>query len=134
MSGIISGNMVGGAAPLKTLVITDDEGNELVGVVTGQETIFTANDNDVTKGKIYATDKGISVGTKEMPPYIYAIIDNSGLCYEVRCTSMNCDDVSGYIFINEYASGYLEKYYNTDDGRWYLEPSFVTEWSYNDEI
>lgn len=69
MSGIISGNMVGGAAPLRTLIITDADGNEVVGVVTGSEVVFTAKDNDVREGMVYASDNGVSVGTKNIPAY-----------------------------------------------------------------
>ena len=39
----------------KTFVLTDSEGNELTGVVVGEETVFTANANTggvVTNGKI----------------------------------------------------------------------------------
>lgn len=66
MSGIICGNMVGGAAPLKTLIIEDADGNQLAGVVVGSEVIFTAVDEDVRKGKVYASDNGVSVGTLEV--------------------------------------------------------------------
>lgn len=69
MSGIISGNMVGGAAPLKTLIITDADGNEFTGIVTGNEVIFTATDNDVREGMVYASDGGVSTGTKDIPIY-----------------------------------------------------------------
>ena len=66
MSGAIFGNMIGGTAPLKTVTIVDEEGNELVGVITGSEVIFTAVDSDVRKGKVYASDNGISTGTLEV--------------------------------------------------------------------
>lgn len=69
MNGIISGNMVGGAAPLRTLILTDADGNEFTGVVTGQEVVFTATDNDVREGLVYASDEGISTGTKNIPGY-----------------------------------------------------------------
>lgn len=66
MSGIIAGNMVGGAAPIKTFKIVDSDNNEYIGVVVGSEVIFTATDNDVLAGKVYAGDKGVSVGTLEI--------------------------------------------------------------------
>lgn len=70
MSNVIYGNMVGGgAAPLKTLILEDESGNEVIGVVTGSEVIFTATDNDVRKDMIYASDNGVSIGTKVIPAY-----------------------------------------------------------------
>jgi hypothetical protein len=69
MSKIV-GNMAGCYSPLgKTFVITDENGNELTGVVTAQEKIFTATDNDVREGMVYATDSGASIGTKDIPAY-----------------------------------------------------------------
>ncbi len=66
----ISGNLVGSYSQLgKTLVLVDNSGNELTGVIVGQETIFTAGDNDVREGKIYASDDGVSTGTKYIPGY-----------------------------------------------------------------
>lgn len=66
MSGAIYGNMIGGAAPLRTIKIIDEEGNELIGIVTGSEVIFTAVDEDVRRGKVYASDNGVSVGTLDV--------------------------------------------------------------------
>ena len=61
--------------------------------------------------------------------YNYALIDETGWCYEVRSTSMNCDDLEGFIPIPVYNPDYMEKYYNVADGKWYLEDSFATEWT-----
>ena len=70
MSGIISGNMVGGAAPLRTLKLVDSDGTELLGVVVDNEVVFTADaDNDIRNGKIAATDAGVVTGTKIFPFY-----------------------------------------------------------------
>ena len=66
MSGAIFGNMIGGVAPLRTVILVDDDGNEVVGIITDSEVVFTAEDSDVRKGKIYASDKGVSVGTLEI--------------------------------------------------------------------
>lgn len=60
--------------------------------------------------------------------YNYALIDETGWCYEVRTTSRNCDGWDGYISIPEYSYAYMDKYYNIADGKWYLEASFSTEW------
>ena len=60
--------------------------------------------------------------------YNYAFVDETGYCYEVRTTSRNCDGMEGYIRIPEYNPDYLEKYYNQENGKWYLEETFSTEW------
>lgn len=66
----ISGNLVGSYSQLgKTFILTDENGNELTGVVVNQETIFTAHDNDVREGMVYASDEGVSTGTKNIPAY-----------------------------------------------------------------
>ena len=66
----ISGNLVGSYSQIgKTFVIQDDDGNEVMAVVTDQEQIFTATDNDVRLGMTYASDAGVSTGTKESPIY-----------------------------------------------------------------
>lgn len=66
---MINGNMIGGSAPLKTVKLVDENGGEILGVVVDQETIFTATDNDVREGFVYAGDSGVSIGTKEIPAY-----------------------------------------------------------------
>jgi hypothetical protein len=61
---MISGNLVGSYSSLgKTVIFVDENGNEIMGVVVGQETVLTANDNDVREGKVYASNEGVSVGT-----------------------------------------------------------------------
>ena len=66
----IMGNMVGGAAPLKTLIIEDENGTEMVGVVTGSEVVFTANSaKDIREGTVAATEEGIITGSKRIPSY-----------------------------------------------------------------
>ena len=64
---MISGNMVGSYSQIgKTFTLVDENGNEITGVIVDQETVFTATDNDVIKGKIYASNDGVSVGTLEI--------------------------------------------------------------------
>jgi len=58
----IYGNAVGGTAPIKTLIMTDEDGNEITGVVTGSEVIFDATPADVRIGKKFASNEGIQVG------------------------------------------------------------------------
>lgn len=64
---MIVGNMVGSYSSIgKTYILEDNDGNEFVGVVVDSEVIFTAVDSDVRKGKVYASDEGVSVGTLEV--------------------------------------------------------------------
>ena len=63
----ISGNMVGAYSSIgKTFTLVDKDGNEIVGVIVDKEVIFTATDADVVKGKVYASEDGVSVGTLEI--------------------------------------------------------------------
>lgn len=67
---MISGNMVGSYSQMgKTFILMDENGNEITGVVVDQEAMFTAGDNDVREGMIYASDSGVSTGTKNIPAY-----------------------------------------------------------------
>ena len=121
----ILGNMVGSYSQIgKTFIFADSDGNELTGVIADKMTILDVTDGDVRKGVIYAGDEGICVGTLEMPSYIYALIDDTGLCHEVCGTSKNYNDVNGYVAISRYDSSYINKYYNVNDGQWYLDASF----------
>lgn len=67
----IMGNMVGAYSSIgKTLIIEDENGNQLTGVVTDKEVIFTAQaDKDIREGTVAATDAGIVTGTKVIPSY-----------------------------------------------------------------
>ena len=70
MSGLISGNMVGSYSQIgKTFTIRDESGLECTAVIVDQETVFTATDNDVREGLVYASDSGVSTGSKFIPPY-----------------------------------------------------------------
>jgi hypothetical protein len=78
---MISGNMVGSYSQMgKTFIITDESGAEITGVIVGQEVLFDATDNDVREGKTYASDIGVSTGTKFIPSYVtsegYVLITN----------------------------------------------------------
>lgn len=66
----IYGNATGGFGFPKTFVFQDKDGNEIaLGVVTDQEQIFDATDNDVREGIVYASENGVSTGTKIIPVY-----------------------------------------------------------------
>ena len=58
----------------------------------------------------------------------YALVDETGLCYEVSSTSRSHDGESGWIAIPEYNEDYIDKYYNVNDGKWYEDAEFTVEW------
>lgn len=60
----IFGNVIGGgSAPLKTVILEDDFGNQMIGVVTESVQIFDAKPSDVKAGKKFVSDIGICEGT-----------------------------------------------------------------------
>lgn len=66
----ISGNLVGSYSSLgKTFILVDEDGNEITGVCVDNPVVFTAGDNDVREGMVYASDSGVSTGTKNIPAY-----------------------------------------------------------------
>ena len=69
MSKCIYGNTVGAGGLPKSYILETEDGTQLVGVLVGEETIFDATDNDVREGKTYASDNGVSTGTKFIPSY-----------------------------------------------------------------
>lgn len=67
---MIYGNMIGnGAAPLKTVIIEDVDGNQMTGVVTENVVIFDATVSDVRQNKTFASAEGIQIGEKEILEY-----------------------------------------------------------------
>lgn len=67
---IIVGNSVGGASPLKTLILEDPSGLEITGVVTESEQVLTAvASQDIREGKVAITSDGIVTGSKRIPAY-----------------------------------------------------------------
>lgn len=61
--------------------------------------------------------------------YNYAIIDlETGLCMETRSTSSERTEEE-FIPIPEYNTDYIFKYYNRENGKWYEDAAFTTEWS-----
>lgn len=67
----IVGNMAGCYSPIgKTFIIEDADGNSMTGVITEQQTLFTANAaEDIREGKVAATDAGIVTGSAVVPNY-----------------------------------------------------------------
>lgn len=120
MSNVIMGNMVGAYSQLgKTIIIQDEEGEEVTGVIVAQEAVFTATPEDVRFNKTFANDEGIQVGTQHMPQYTYAIVGSDSICIDMCGTFLSHDGEEGYISVPSYDPSYVGKYYNTADGKWY---------------
>lgn len=60
---MIYGNASGGFGMPKTLILTDSNGKEITGIVTGEQVVFDATRNDVKVGKTFASNEGIQEGT-----------------------------------------------------------------------
>ena len=61
---MICGNLIGGITAYgKTFVLVDENGNEMVGTLVDELTIFDATAEDIKIGKTAATDSGIVTGT-----------------------------------------------------------------------
>ena len=57
----------------------------------------------------------------------YALIDETGWCYEVTSTSRSHEGEEGWIAISEFNEDYLEKYYDVNTGKWFNDPEFTDE-------
>lgn len=68
----IYGNAVGGITGYgKTFILTDENGNEVIGTLVEDITIFDADPlTDIRVGKVAVTDQGVVVGSKNIPAYI----------------------------------------------------------------
>lgn len=61
---MINGNAVGGITGYgKTFILTDENGNEVVGTVVDELTVFDAEPKDVKIGKTFVSDNGVQEGT-----------------------------------------------------------------------
>lgn len=61
--------------------------------------------------------------------YKYAVIDPScgDQCIGYDDTTLESTDPN-YILIDEWLDGYLFKYYNRANGKWYYDAEFTQEW------
>lgn len=56
----------------KSYVLVDEDGNEMVGVLVSEKTVFDAGVNDVRAGKLFGTNTGVETGEKNIPSYVTA--------------------------------------------------------------
>lgn len=66
--GSIAGGKLG-EEEYETYMLVYDDGTEVPAVFVENEVAFTATENDIRKGTIAATAKGVTEGTKEIPAY-----------------------------------------------------------------
>lgn len=59
----VYGNVAGGFGMPKTFTLVDQNGNEYIGIVVGEEVVFTATAADIVQGKIAGTSDGVTIGT-----------------------------------------------------------------------
>ena len=59
--------------------------------------------------------------------YNYAVIDANGRCYACQTSSVEVP-LSNYILVPEHTNDYYNKYYNREDGLWYLDAEFTQLW------
>lgn len=62
--------------------------------------------------------------------YNYAHIDEDNMCDEVVTRTKEIDTVANpdWIVIPTYNEEYIMKYYNRENGKWYVDAAFTTEW------
>lgn len=128
--GMIIGNMIGGCpSSPKTCTFLTNGGQELNAVLVESTTIFTAGINDVRKGKIFANDNGVAVGTKDMidHEYVYAYIDpNTLICLGIFAGTTSLND-SNFVEISSCNEEYTGKYYI--NGQWYEDAAGTNSWT-----
>lgn len=62
--------------------------------------------------------------------YAYAIIDptQNDMCIGTDDTTNDCSGNPNYIPINPYSENYICKYYNRENGKWYVDAAKTQEW------
>lgn len=127
---MIVGNMIGGCpSSPKTCTFLTSSGQEIRAVLVESETIFTAEARDVRKGKTFAGDYGVMVGTADMIDYdhVYAYVDpNTSICLGIFAGSTELN-ISNFVEIPAYDINYSAKYYI--NGAWYEDALGTIPWS-----
>lgn len=127
---MIVGNMIGGCpASPKTCMFITNSGQEIQAVLVESETVFTAEATDVRKGKTFASDIGVGVGTADIIDYdyVYAYVDsNTGICLGLFVGTTRLND-SKFVEISVYDEEYSGKYYN--NGAWYEDAAGTIPWT-----
>ena len=76
----------------KSYIFVDENGNETVGTLVEEVTVFDATENDVREGKVFASELGVKTGTKFIPSYVvsegYRVI-TSGSAFSIPLAGQN---------------------------------------------
>lgn len=127
---MIIGNMIGGCpSSPRTCTFLTSSGQEIQAVMVESDTIFTAEANDVRKGKTFAGDYGVMVGTAVITnfSYNYALIDpNTLICLGVFSGTTALND-SKFIEIAVCDEEYSGKYYINN--AWYEDAAGTIPWT-----
>lgn len=130
MADGILGNAVGAFGFPKTYILTDSDGNELIGTYVENLTVFDANpETDIREGKTAVTDDGVVIGSAIIPnyEYIYAKINpDLNMCIGIY-TGTCSNDNPNWIEIPEYNAEYMFKYYNMGNEKWYYDEGMTQE-------
>ena len=128
----IYGNPVGGALNAKTFMLQVNGGKtEIAATVVGEETVFDATENDVRKGKTFASSNGVKIGQKNIPAYetrmAYFIVEPNESCSiplsdedRYDYTKFQCIVV---VHSSDYSSNVTTKYISMNDGLFSVETS-----------
>lgn len=128
----IYGNPVGGALNAKTFMLQVNGGEtEIAATVVGEETVFDATENDVRKGKTFASSNGVKIGQKNIPAYEtrmgYFIVEPNESCSiplsdedRYDYTKFQCIVV---VHSSDYSSNVTTKYISMNDGLFSVETS-----------
>ena len=104
---MIYGNCVGGIGLERTYILEDDNGNEVVAVMSKNEVMFDATANDIRAGKVAASATGIVTGEKEIPSYQTVQgrrVIKPGQALDITLYSEQCQYTGLIAIICEYAN------------------------------
>lgn len=128
----IYGNPVGGALNAKTYELQYNGGTTpIMAVVVDEEKVFDATENDVRKGKVFASSNGVKIGTKNIPAYetrmsYFVVKPNEPFSIPLSdedrydYTKFQCIIV---VHSSDYSSNVTTKYISMNDGLFSVETS-----------
>ena len=128
----IYGNPVGGALNAKTYELQYNGGTTpIMAVVVDEEKVFDATENDVRKGKVFASNAGVKIGQKNIPAYetrmSSLIVEPNETCSiplssEERYNYTNFQCIIA-VYNSDYSTNMVTKYVSMNDGLFSVETS-----------
>ena len=128
----IYGNPVGGALNAKTYELQYNGGTTpIMAVVVDEEKVFDATENDVRKGKVFASNDGMKIGQKNIPAYETRMSTLLVLPNETCSIPLSSEDRYAYtkfqcivvIFSSDYDSNVTTKYISIENNLFSVETS-----------